>query len=85
MALFVLCLFQSLKVFSLLLVILAENVRGQTSNVTNNTEFDQDGLWIDKVLPFKVDKSINKPEWIEVIDNTISYLNQLFCGCFYIR
>ena len=69
----------------LLLTILAENVRGQASAVTNVTEFDQDGLWIDKVLPFKVDKSINKQEWIEVIESTISFLNQLFCECFYIR
>ena len=67
-------------------ITLAENVSGQASNVKNTTGFDQDGgLWIDKVLPFKVDKSINKSEWIQVIESTISYLNQLFCGCFYTR
>ena len=86
MASLVLHPFQSLKVFLILLVIIpVENVRGQTSNVTNATEFDQDGLFLSKVLPYKVDKSINKQEWIEVIESTISYLNQLFCGCFYIR
>ena len=69
----------------LLLSILAENVSGQASNVTNTTGFDQEKLWISKVLPFKVDKSINKSEWLKSIESTISYLNHLFCGCFYIR
>ena len=69
----------------LLLSILAENVSGQASNVTNTTGFDQEKLWISKVLPYKVDKSVNKQEWIKVLESTISYLNQLFCGVFYIR
>ena len=86
MASFVLCSFQSLKVFVLLLmIILTKNVSGQASGVTNVTEFVQDGLWISRVLPYKVDNSINKQEWIEMIESTISFLNQLFCGCFYIR
>ena len=85
MATFGLRSFQSLKVFLLLLVILAEIVNGQTSGVTNATKVDQEILWNNKVLSYIVDKSIDKQEWIEVLDSTISYLNQLFCGCFYIR
>ena len=86
MASFHLRSFQSMTVFLLFLqIILAENVNGQASGVANVTEVDQGGLWISKVLPYKVDKSIHKQEWIELLENTISYLNQLFCGCFYIR
>ena len=39
--------------------------------------------WIDKVMPFEIDSSLK--EWTELIENTISHLNRMFCGCFYIR
>ena len=39
--------------------------------------------WIDKVMPYKIDESLK--DLTELIESTISYLNQLFCGCFYIR
>ena len=39
--------------------------------------------WIDKVMPYKIDASLK--DWTALIESTISYLNQMFCGCFYIR
>ena len=39
--------------------------------------------WIGKVMPYKIDASLK--DWTELIESTISYLNRMFCGCFYIR
>ena len=39
--------------------------------------------WVDNMMPFKIDDTLS--EWIELIQSTISDLNQRFCGCFYIR
>ena len=58
-------------------------VASNVSNVYKSAIEERKYRWIDEVMPYKIDESLK--DWKKLIEDTISYLNQMFCGCFYIR
>ena len=58
-------------------------VSSTTSSVFKSAIEGREYRWFDNVMPFKIDPSLE--DWAELIKETISYLNHMFCGCFYIR
>ena len=59
------------------------SVTSTDSSIMKSAIAGREYRWIDKVMPYKIDASLK--DWTELIESTISYLNRMFCGCFYIR
>ena len=56
-----------------------------SSSTMSSAIFGRNYRWDSKEMPYVIDKSINSTERRRNIEDAISSLNKLNCGCFYIR